>query len=121
MALTLIAFTIICIAIGEIQVLTTRKVDSAALMRHFHRSPSWKRLSYLVKVTQKQIDGYLHCECCKTKEGDMDEDGKAISFHTDHILPKSLYPEYALEISNTQILCADCNQAKSNIDFTDWR
>lgn len=41
--------------------------------------------------------------------------------HVDHIKPASLYPELRLDLSNLQVLCADCNLGKSNKDETDWR
>jgi 5-methylcytosine-specific restriction endonuclease McrA len=41
--------------------------------------------------------------------------------HVDHILPRSKFPELELDIDNLQVLCEECNLAKSNIDTTDWR
>ena len=37
--------------------------------------------------------------------------------HVDHIKPRSLYPDLALDKSNLQVLCEDCNIAKSNNDL----
>ncbi|WP_207819329.1 HNH endonuclease signature motif containing protein [Parashewanella curva] len=34
--------------------------------------------------------------------------------HVGHIKPRSRYPELALELSNLQILCSECNIGKSN-------
>ena len=39
----------------------------------------------------------------------------------DHIKPRSKFPHLALEISNLQVLCRDCNLGKGNRDATDWR
>ena len=39
----------------------------------------------------------------------------------DHIKPKYRYPELALEFSNLQLLCRDCNVGKSDLFITDWR
>ena len=44
-----------------------------------------------------------------------------VVLHVDHIKPRSKFPELALEITNLQILCEDCNLGKSNTDQTDWR
>lgn len=41
--------------------------------------------------------------------------------NVDHIKPRKKYPHLALEISNLQILCHDCNHGKGNWDETDWR
>ena len=41
--------------------------------------------------------------------------------NVDHIKPRRLYPGLALEKSNLQVLCADCNHGKGNWDQTDWR
>ena len=42
-----------------------------------------------------------------------------IPIQVDHIKPKSLYPNLALEFSNMQVLCIDCNRWKGTrtIDF----
>ena len=42
-------------------------------------------------------------------------------FHVDHILPRSLYPEYELHPDNLQRLCKSCNEAKSNKEMVDYR
>ncbi|MGV2810455.1 HNH endonuclease [Enterobacter cancerogenus] len=39
----------------------------------------------------------------------------------DHIKPRSKFPHLALEINNLQVLCEDCNKAKSNTDDIKWR
>ncbi len=99
-----------------------KKVDSDPLLLDFINRPTWPKLSYLVKVLQKEQLGYLMCECCGIKEGELHpETGTTCSFQTDHIDPVSKYPEKNLDIHDKQILCSACNQAKSNIDRTDWR
>lgn len=78
--------------------------------REFFESSSWKDLRYRALV--------LHggkCQCC----GASSKDGKRI--HVDHIKPRSKFPELALDITNLQVLCEDCNLGKSNTDDTDWR
>lgn len=39
----------------------------------------------------------------------------------DHIKPRRFFPELSLELSNLQVLCNECNQGKSNDDYTDFR
>lgn len=41
--------------------------------------------------------------------------------HVDHIKPRSLHPHLALELSNLQIMCNECNVSKSNKDEVKWR
>lgn len=76
----------------------------------FFTSKAWRGLRYkaLVKFGAR-------CQCC----GISGADGAVM--HVDHIKPRSKYPDLALELSNLQVLCADCNIGKSNRDQTDWR
>lgn len=55
------------------------------------------------------------CQCC----GATPKDG--IKINVDHIKPRKLYPNLALDINNLQILCNVCNHGKGNWDETDWR
>jgi 5-methylcytosine-specific restriction endonuclease McrA len=55
------------------------------------------------------------CQCC----GAAPKDG--IRVNVDHIKPRKLYPELALDLNNLQILCEVCNHGKGNWDMTDWR
>lgn len=70
----------------------------------------WKELRYRVL---KASSG--KCSLCGASAS-----GGAV-LHVDHIKPKSLFPDLALDESNLQVLCADCNIGKSNKDDTDWR
>jgi len=56
------------------------------------------------------------CECCGATP---DTSGQPL--HVDHIKPKSVYPHLQYELSNLQVLCADCNVGKGNWDETNWR
>lgn len=55
------------------------------------------------------------CMCC----GATPLDGAVMN--VDHIKPRKLWPSLALEITNLQILCHECNHGKGNWDQTDWR
>ena len=77
---------------------------------NFYRSSAWRKLRYEVLKFYEAT-----CMCC----GASRETGAQI--HVDHILPRSLYEDLALEFSNMQVLCQDCNLAKNNTDETDWR
>ena len=76
----------------------------------FYSSKAWRDLRYKVLKHYEAT-----CMCC----GASKETGSQI--HIDHILPRSKFPDIALDFNNMQCLCADCNIAKSNTDFTDWR
>ncbi len=56
------------------------------------------------------------CECC----GHSPSDGVTV-LNVDHIKPRKLHPELALDKANLQILCDACNHGKGNWDQTDWR
>lgn len=55
------------------------------------------------------------CMCC----GATPKDGAVMN--VDHIKPRKLFPNLALDINNLQILCHECNHGKGNWDQTDWR
>ena len=55
------------------------------------------------------------CQCC----GASPATGAVIN--VDHIKPRKLFPELALNVENLQILCSECNHGKGNWDMTDWR
>lgn len=78
---------------------------------NFYNSSDWRRLRY------KAFKLYGNsCNCCGRSKKLHN-----IVLHVDHIKPRSIFPELALEIKNLQILCEDCNIAKSNTDQTTWR
>lgn len=76
----------------------------------FYKSEEWRRLRYKAL----QVCGGK-CQCC----GASKQDGKIM--HVDHVKPRYIYPHLALEISNLQVLCEDCNIGKGAWDDTDWR
>ena len=80
-----------------------------AISKSFYSSREWLELRYKALTTYGAV-----CQCCGATAA-------STQLHVDHILPKSKYPEKALEISNLQILCRECNVGKSNKDNTDWR
>jgi len=49
----------------------------------------------------------------KTVEPVCVQCGSAVQPNVDHILPRLHYPELALTESNLQVLCWECNRAKS--------
>lgn len=76
----------------------------------FYDSRAWKILRY------HAIEQHGNkCHCCGASPSD------GITIHVDHIKPRSKHPELSLDITNLQILCEDCNTAKLNQWYTDWR
>lgn len=55
------------------------------------------------------------CECC----GATPANGAVMN--VDHVHPRKTHPQLALEETNLQVLCGDCNHGKGNWDSTDWR
>lgn len=78
--------------------------------RFFYLSDQWIKLRYRTLMARGN-----HCECC----GDRWSIGNPIQ--VDHIKPRSKFPDLALEPTNLQVLCRNCNIGKSNTDLTDWR
>jgi 5-methylcytosine-specific restriction endonuclease McrA len=77
----------------------------------FLHTEEWRKLRYQVLRTS---DG--RCTLCgrsKPKHG--------VTLHVDHIKPRSGWPELALERTNLQVFCEDCNMGKGNGDCIDWR
>lgn len=88
--------------------LTVEGVDVRS--KEFLQTWTWRELRY------KTLQRYGRaCLCC----GASPQTGAVI--HVDHIKPRSLFPELAMDPDNLQTLCADCNVGKSNKDMTDWR
>ncbi len=76
----------------------------------FLQSKAWKRLRF-----QALKRHGMKCQAC----GAGPSTGAVLN--VDHILPRRLFPESALQIENLQVLCADCNEGKGNWDMTDFR
>lgn len=73
----------------------------------FMNGPLWRQLRYQALVLYGR-----KCMCCGCTTG---------PFHVDHIKPRSRFPDLALDITNLQVLCEDCNMGKGAWDQTDWR
>jgi 5-methylcytosine-specific restriction endonuclease McrA len=67
-----------------------------------------------VRMQVLKRDG-AKCACCGATPAD------GLVMNVDHIKPRKLYPELALDPSNLQVLCSVCNHGKGNWDETDWR
>lgn len=80
------------------------------LGNNFYKSRVWKT------VRQRALKIYgTECHCCLSRGSKLEP------LHVDHIKPKSLYPNLALDITNLQILCKKCNEQRSNLHETDYR
>ena len=87
-----------------------RAAKSAGSKDAFYESWEWCTARYKAL----RLHG-AKCQCC----GRTRQDGAKIC--VDHIKPRALCPELALEVSNLQILCDECNRGKGRWDETDWR
>jgi 5-methylcytosine-specific restriction endonuclease McrA len=75
----------------------------------FYKTPEWRALRY--KFIKRHG---AKCMAC----GATPQEGAQIE--VDHIRPRSLFPERALDINNLQILCKVCHDGKA-LQFDDWR
>lgn len=93
---------------------TCRTADLVKAIRSakedFFQSRAWQARRYEVLRLNNG-----RCELC----GRGKRDG--VSLHVDHIKPRSKFPQLALELSNLQVLCEDCNMGKGNRCSRDWR
>jgi hypothetical protein len=76
----------------------------------FLRTYEWRR----VRMQALKLHG-ARCQCC----GATPATGAVMN--VDHIKPRKLFPELALDLTNLQVLCDACNHGKGNWDMTDWR
>ncbi len=70
----------------------------------------WRR----VRMIALKRDG-AKCRCCGATPAD------GVRMNVDHIKPRRIFPQLALDPNNLQVLCEDCNHGKGNWDMTDWR
>lgn len=77
--------------------------------KDFYKSPEWARIRYMT------LSEYGNsCMACGAKPPD-------VTIHVDHIKPISTHWSLRDNLLNLQVLCAQCNAGKSNVDYTDWR
>lgn len=88
-----------------------RRLERKAASDAFYNSKEWRAVRF---VALKRADGC--CTLCGRSKRDH-----GVVLHVDHIKPRSLFPKFALDAANLQVLCEDCNLGKSNRDQTDWR
>lgn len=76
----------------------------------FLESYEWRRVRMVVLKKYGPV-----CQCC----GATPQTGAVMN--VDHIKPRRLFPQLALDVDNLQVLCHECNHGKGNWDMTDWR
>lgn len=87
-----------------------KRAEEYRSSNEFLQSFEWRRKRF------EALDKYgRRCMCC----GATPESGAIM--HVDHIKPRKLHPELALDINNLQILCHECNHGKGNKYETDFR
>jgi 5-methylcytosine-specific restriction endonuclease McrA len=69
-----------------------------------------------VNLRKSVLDSYgTKCMKCGTLPS------KKNPANVDHIKPRKLFPDLALEFSNLQVLCGKCNKEKGNKNQIDYR
>lgn len=76
----------------------------------FLQTYEWRRVRMMALKKYGSV-----CMCC----GDSPANGAVMN--VDHIKPRKLFPQLALDLDNLQVLCGPCNHGKGNWDMTDWR
>ena len=86
----------------------TKAILAFAATDAFLQTYEWRKL----RLETLLLHG-RKCQCCGRSPAD------GIILNVDHIKSRRRYPELALDINNTQVLCEDCNHGKGNrtIDF----
>jgi hypothetical protein len=92
-------------------------INRAILPRKTKKSATDFLLTYEWRKLRMQVISHYgaRCMCC----GASPKTGAVIN--VDHIKPRKLFPNLALDFDNLQILCSICNHGKGNWDMTDWR
>jgi len=105
----------------QIQKQQKKRVPKKALIKKLPNTPNVASKDFLEsfawrRLRMEALKKYSpRCMCC----GATPKDGAVMN--VDHIKPRKLFPALALDISNLQILCHECNHGKGNWDQTDWR
>lgn len=86
------------------------KYDGGVMSDAFLSSYEWRKIRM---VALKKYG--TKCQCC----GATPADGAVMN--VDHIKPRRIFPDLALDVNNLQVLCHECNHGKGNWDMTDWR
>lgn len=76
--------------------------------RTFYRSAEWAELRYQALRANAAAHGGRP-QCMVDGKTEWHDGAKLV---VDHIKPRALYPELALELSNLQVLCCECNRGK---------
>jgi len=76
----------------------------------FLETYEWRRVRMMALKKHGPV-----CMCC----GASPATGAVMN--VDHIKPRKLFPQLALDVNNLQVLCHECNHGKGNWDMTDWR
>lgn len=84
-------------------IISSKKETTKIDQKYFYSSSAWRTIRY------KAFEKYgARCKICGVNS-------TSATLHVDHIKPRSKFPELALELTNLQILCFDCNLGKSDL------
>lgn len=86
---------------GKITDLARERAEKIAEAERFYASPEWRELRARVIAEDGRV-----CVVCSVMV--VDERDLTV----DHLLPRSKYPERALDRTNLRVMCRPCNSAK---------
>ena len=89
------------------QCILKQKKTLLATSRDFYKSTEWRKVRRYFLNSVIASEGKLICNYCRRKVD-------ITWVHVDHIKPRSLFPELALEFSNLTVSCPPCNIRKSD-------
>lgn len=78
----------------------------------FYSTSEWRDLR-IIFITKMKKKGKLTCSYC-------DVSMKESNVHVDHIKPRSIYPELAMDLNNLAISCQKCNSSKGAKSLSAW-
>lgn len=96
--------------VADIELAILKSEGKPVPNRDFYQTREWQGLRFRALQQSKG--------CCVLCGRSHRVDG--VTLHVDHIKPKSRFPSLALDPTNLQVLCEDCNLGKGNRDTTDW-
>ena len=78
----------------------------------FYSTSEWRDLR-IIFITKMKKNGKLTCSYCNVSM-------RECTVHVDHIKPRSVHPELAMDLNNLAISCHKCNSSKGAKSLSAW-